>query len=394
MAKPKEKPTVPLREPRPKKNLGLTVPPALRLPHEELVKPPDTSSDQDKSTMTSLPSHTSQTSLSSHTSQTRQTSHTKDSASHPIAPDRDFTKVANSITRAIPEGVFLGKSKQLYDYLYSVTRGAVVPSRSIRLPRPKLMKAAGIGSRVTFDANIQRLSQAGLIQVQTIAGEHRGNEYTVFLPEEVGLSMTSMTSHTSHTSYAQKLDRLVIPVSRQTSHSLSTEESTVSEEPKTSFKTIHDDDDGTIEFAVILRQAACEVLGYDLPQTLEERARWKECAELLAGELKLAAGRAETISSVPAFFAAHLRRRFKNVPATKSTIPSRKPVKNQASSLSNEQRIKKIIREIRMLHVGDSSYNESDLIDDLKYRCGREHIEWDEELINKLLDRTEDGEGK
>ncbi len=35
----------------------------------------------------------------------------------PISPERDFTKVANSIVRQIPNGVFVGKSKQMYDYL-------------------------------------------------------------------------------------------------------------------------------------------------------------------------------------------------------------------------------------------------------------------------------------
>ena len=256
------------------------------------------------------------------------------------------------------------------------------------------MKAAGIGSRVTFDANIERLSQAGLIKVQTIAGEHKGNEYTVFLPEEIGLSMTSLTSLTSMTSHAQKLDRLVIPVSSQTRHSSSIEESTISGESHTSFKTIHDDDDGVIEFAEVLRQAAREVLGSNLPQTLEERARWKECAEVLAGELKLATGRVGAVSSVPAFFAAHLRRRFKSGQAAKNDPPDRKLAKTQAAGLSKEQRLKKMIREIRHLHVGDPGYQETDLIDDLKYKCEREPIEWDEELVNKLLGMVERWEGK
>ena len=43
----------------------------------------------------------------------------------PIAPARDYQKVANSITRiAVPAGVFKGKCKQLYDFLYSKTRGS------------------------------------------------------------------------------------------------------------------------------------------------------------------------------------------------------------------------------------------------------------------------------
>ncbi len=133
------------------------------------------------------------TSLTSHT--------TPATEAAPVAPVRDFTKVANSIGReAVPAGLFAGKSKQLYDILYGLTRGAVVPARTVRISRPKLMKKAGIGARVTFDANIERLVSVGLIQVQKITGEHEGNEYTVFLPEE--LSMPSQTSQTSLTRHS------------------------------------------------------------------------------------------------------------------------------------------------------------------------------------------------
>lgn len=47
----------------------------------------------------------------------------------PVAPERDFAKVANSIVReAVAGGYFTGKSKQLYDFLYSRTRGAIITS--------------------------------------------------------------------------------------------------------------------------------------------------------------------------------------------------------------------------------------------------------------------------
>src|SRR5947209_8834905 len=49
------------------------------------------------------------------------------------SPERDFSRVANSITReAVPAGLFKGKSKQLYDQLYALTRGAIVPKRKVR----------------------------------------------------------------------------------------------------------------------------------------------------------------------------------------------------------------------------------------------------------------------
>src|ERR1700759_2721201 len=184
MAETNRKPTDSLRTPKPKKKLGLSVPPALRLPHEDLIhatEPPEEQSEQ------SMPSLTTMTS---------QTRHTPDPV--PVAPVRDFTKVANSINReAVPAGVFTGKSKQLYDCLYSLSRGAVVPSRTVRISRPKLMKKSGIGARVTFDANVERLVAIGFLRVRRITGEHDGNEYTVFLPEEVSTpSQTSMTSLT------------------------------------------------------------------------------------------------------------------------------------------------------------------------------------------------------
>ena len=64
----------------------------------------------------------------------RVTSQHRDGSEIPIAPARDFSRVPNSITReAIPAGVFRGKSKQLYDCLYWMTRGAVVPTRAVRI---------------------------------------------------------------------------------------------------------------------------------------------------------------------------------------------------------------------------------------------------------------------
>lgn len=296
MAETKPKVAGALRTPKPKKKLGLSVPPALRLPHEDLIQP--------ESKVSTLPSHTSQTTT---TSQSSPTSHTNQSVftteeESPIAPTRDFTKVANSIHReAVPAGFFTGKSKQLYDCLYSLTRGAIVPMRTVRISRPKLMKKSGIGARVTFDANVDRLSAVGLIQVRRIAGEHDGNEYTVFLPEEV--SMPSLTTPTSQTSSAQNQGRLVGLEISQTRHTLSVENKPTSEEPKTSFKTNIERTDDDEAFGP-LRAAAKEITGRE-----PDARQWQELAEVLATELKIAAART-TVSIAPAFLAEHLRRRL------------------------------------------------------------------------------------
>jgi hypothetical protein len=300
-----------LRIPKPKKKLGLTVPPALRMPHEDLISPAVEPQPLEEQAPLTLPS---QTSRSSQTSPTSLTSHT--SEEHPVAPQRDYMKMANSIGReAVPAGIFTGKSKQLYDCLYAMTRGAIVPTRTVRISRPKLMAKAHIGSRITFDANVDRLLAVGLITVRKITGEHEGNEYTVNLPEEIDFTMTSQTSQTtmtSLTSSAQKLDRLVRLETSHTSHTSSPIDSTVSEGSKTSFKTKKENDDDDAALAGLfatLREATKQVTGRDL--SASERDRWRELGEVLATELKIAAART-TVSSAPAFLAEHLRRRLWN----------------------------------------------------------------------------------
>jgi hypothetical protein len=301
-----------LRTPGPKKKLGLIVPPALRMPHEDLITP-ILSPAETLTSHTTRPSQTSQASQARRTrqsSQTRQTPQPEKSESFPIAPERDFMKTANSIVReAVPSGVFKGKSKQLYDALYSLTRGAIVPARRVRISRPKLMAKAGIGSRVTFDVNVRHLTAVRLIVVRQIAGEHEGNEYEVFLPEEVA-GVTSLTSHSSQTSPALKVDRLVGLESSQTSQSLSTTDTNTSGDSKTfskDLRTIDDDDAALAGMFAALKSATEEITGRKLSRA--EAERWKELADVLIAELKIAAGRT-TISSVPAFLAEHLRRRL------------------------------------------------------------------------------------
>jgi hypothetical protein len=321
MAETKPKQSSELRTPKPKKKLGLHVPPALRMPHEDLIPA--------RSENTSMTSHTSLTSPTSVTSHTTE--------GHPVAPVRDFAKVANSISReAVPAGIFKGKSKQIYDVLYSLTRGAIVPVRKVRISRPKLMAMAHIGARVTFDANIKHLRSVGLIAVTNIAGEHEGNEYEVFIPEE---SMSSHTSHTSQARYAQKVDSLDSLETSQTRHTSSSENSTTSGASKTSFKTNterSDDDDAALaDLYAALKQASKEITGRDLSTT--ERSRWKELAELLVTEAKIAAART-TVSSLPAFLTEHLRRRLWKKEKTQLDAEQRtEPQSIGAQTLTEEQ---------------------------------------------------------
>jgi hypothetical protein len=224
-----------------------------------------------------------------------------------IAPERDFQRIPNSITRkAIPEGVFRGKSKQVWDYLWSVTRGAVVPVTSTRKSRREIKAGSGLGSMVTVDAALEHLEDVGLISVRPAVGSLSGNEYKVFTPDEASTSTTSITSTTRIT---QKVDELDVPDSSSTRATQIIEKKDNSSHPNTSFKTkdINTDDEAFAEFAATVRKTAIEVTGKEPSKA--EGARWAEVAEVLMTELKIAAGRT-TVSSVPAFLAEHLRRRL------------------------------------------------------------------------------------
>lgn len=255
------------------------------------------------------------------TSQTRQSE----------APIRDFSKVPNSLTRvSIPSGEFKGKSKQLYDALYSMTRGSITPKRNVRISRPQLMKKAGIGARVTFDTNVSHLIAIGLLQVRQIAGEHEGNEYTVFLPEE--RTLPSQSSLTSQTSHAQDQDRLVSLESSQTRHTLSADSINTSSDPNTSFKTKNEfDDEATRQIGDLFKDLEREVVGKN-SASIEQ---WREIREVLLAELRIAAART-SVSSVPSFLAEHLRRRLwkmdkKQAAREGKELPDQAPIAPQAN---------------------------------------------------------------
>ena len=232
-----------------------------------------------------------------------------------IAPERDFMRFANSIIReAVPSGIFGGKSKQLYDYLYSLTRGAIVPRRTVRISKQKLMKGAGIGSEVTLRTNLAKLSSTGLVIERVYPGNHKGNEYEVFLPEELEQegAKSPLPLYPLYPLYPlQKLEGLDPLETRGSRGGLIVEDKQGYGKTKTFFKTNTEIDDDFAAFGLfarVMQEAAKEVTGRQL--TAAEKERFGELAELLVTELKIAAARTQNVSSVPAFLTEHLRRRL------------------------------------------------------------------------------------
>jgi hypothetical protein len=273
----------------------------LGLVPEIIASTPSTPSSDSRGSRASTPSNTA-------------VDNSKISQAAPIAPARDYTKVANSIVReAVPAGIFGGKSKQLYDYLYSLTRGAIVPRRSVRIPKDRLMRGSGIGSEVTLRTNLGKLGAAGLVVERIYAGTHGGNEYEVSLPEEIiqtGDTPSTPSSGSTPSSSPQFREGLEGAESTPSSASLSQTESASSSQSKTSFKTNteSDDDEAFARFAQIIQSAAKEITGKRV--SVSEKEKLGELAELLATELKIAAARTSNVSSIPAFLTEHLRRRL------------------------------------------------------------------------------------
>jgi hypothetical protein len=232
-----------------------------------------------------------------------------------ISPERDYTKVANSIVRnAVPAGIFGdygSKAKEIYDYLYQQTRGAIVPKRRVRISKGKLMRGSGIGSEVTLRKNLTRLRAGGLINETVVPGTHGGNEYEVFLPEEIGLTPSTPSRGGNPLYTLSNREGLEALDSRGSRGGLSSIDTTISSQDKTFIKDneTNDDDDAAALAGLVatMSKASREITGRDLSPA--ESARWQELAEVLVAELKIAAART-TVSSVPSFLAEHLRRRL------------------------------------------------------------------------------------
>lgn len=241
-----------------------------------------------------------------------------------ISPQRDFTKTPNSILRdVLSRGLFRGKSRDIYDYLYARTRGAITPRRSALLTSTEIMRGANIGSDHTLRDNLRHLMLVGLIDRKVNSGAQEGNEYFVFLPEEVNLpfdreghplQLSNPPQVGSPGHLGQKLPGAPEAETAGGAGGSSPEASTTSGEPKTSFKTKEEklDDEAFAGLVALLKQAAEEVTGKGT--TSAERDRWLEVAELLVTELRIAAART-TVSSAPAFLAEHLRRRLRKADA-------------------------------------------------------------------------------
>lgn len=242
----------------------------------------------------------------------------------PVAPKRDFNRRPNSLERdALPAGLFTGTSKKTYDALFLRTRGANPPARTIQVKRKELMRWAGIGSKNTYLAHMQHLTKIGLLVRQFEVGDNDGAVYEVRIPEEIGLPSTlgsprptsaQVTSGQVRSPQPDSGQEVVLGSGQKMSRGevgKDVDSPSTSAVTNTLKTTTIDDDDHYFAFLKLHTQLA--YANFDITKkfpTQADQEAWGEVGKILAGELKEAASRARSVSSVPAFLAEHLRRRL------------------------------------------------------------------------------------
>jgi hypothetical protein len=238
-------------------------------------------------------------------------------SSSAIAPQRDFNRRANSIERdALPAGLFPGSSKKLYDAVYMRTRGAVQPKLELQATKRDLMQWSGIRNVKTIETHVRHLLTIGLMTRQGENGDSGGFFYGVRLPEELDLAPSpspTIPNHQRHPQPSTSTNQNTVMEGGQkmvlVGEGQTIENTDASVRPKTLSKTRIeiDDDDALAEFVETWRDVTREITGREPSRA--ESDRWRELAEIMVTELKIAAART-TVSSVPSFLAEHLRRRL------------------------------------------------------------------------------------
>jgi hypothetical protein len=216
-------------------------------------------------------------------------------------------------------------------------------------------------------------------------GVHGGNEYTIYIPDEIIAGTGARPSRDSSPSISsQKLESLEGLETRGSIGGLNLETEEGFPGPKTLLKTNTDDDDGTglADFVKEIEKTALDLIQGPLPISDLERDRWIECGKTLANELQKIGMRTGTVSSVPALLNAHLKRCFGR---QQQPLPQSPPKERIPIAVEPRERLKKIIREIQGLHVGDSGYQREELIADVRYRVERAGIRVDDALIEEMV---------
>ena len=305
-----------------------------------------------------------------------------------ISPTRNFTKVSNSIMkRAIPEKYFRGLSKHTYDVLYQRTRGAIKPARTIQLTKDELVRLTGL-SKDAIKLHIKYLKETGLLDSRPVIGNHSGWEYEIFVPEEltensqVGVRQGKVRQGKIEQDKASE----DLPLhSEQTpltlTHTNLIENKEVKEDSNTSLKNYSKnktyDDEAFADFIDKFQEVSEELTGKKLSKRDGENLG--KLADLLILELKIAARRANNVSSIPAFLTEVLRRQFfvsrQHQPKTGKIVKTKSDMVGKPDDESFEIKpLDEKGREVALEHLREFTFD--DFLQDFKRWYTAEDWQW------------------
>lgn len=156
-AKPKE--TTSLRTPKAKRTLGLSVPPALRMPHEDLIHPEITAVPEYRSTGVPQPENiVDQQQVSDGLPQYSGTA--VPNVSNISIPESRFYRKPNEASDALDRHLSAAESK-VFDQLYRLIHGFNLPERQIRIE--VLRQRTGYNSDKTIRTALAGLEAKGII---------------------------------------------------------------------------------------------------------------------------------------------------------------------------------------------------------------------------------------
>jgi histone H3/H4 len=200
-----------------------------------------------------------------------------------VIPQEKFYKKANEVADHIDRTLTPAESK-VFEQLIRLSIGFNKDMCRVRVS--VLMERTGYNSDKTVRAALRGLELKGRIERLSARNSPLGDEYKI-------LSYSGNTGVPEYRSTAAENTAVL--------------ESKVTGQLNTSIKDQNIDDEAFAELAEAFRQITTELTGKT--PTAAESARWKELAEVLIAELRIAAGRT-TVSNVPAFMSEHLRRRL------------------------------------------------------------------------------------
>ncbi len=275
MAETKPKESSSLRQPKPKKKLGLSVPPALKMPHEDLIHPEITAVPQYRST--AVPQSENilvHEQVSDELPEYRSTG-VPESFGTPV-PESRFYRKPNEASDSLDRQLSAAESK-VFDQLYRLIQGFNMAERQIRIEM--LRQRTGYNSDKTIRTALAGLEAKGIISRSGHRNSPGGEVYRI-------LSYSGTP----------------VPQYRSTAvENTPVLESKFTGQLNTNLKRQNTDDEA---FAKLLR-AMKESTGREVfPANLDD------LDELLTQEFKIAVGRTGAVSNAGAFFAEHLRRRL------------------------------------------------------------------------------------